>query len=53
MDFGRNEELNKSTVERNILQTMKWKKANWIVNTWQGNCLLKQFICGKTQVQIE
>jgi hypothetical protein len=32
---------------RNILQTTKRMKANWIGHIWSGNCLLKHVIEGK------
>ena len=33
--------------ERNVLQTIKWGKAKWIVHILRRNCLLKHFIEGK------
>jgi len=35
--------------ERNIPQTIKRRRANWIGHTLRGNCLLKQVIKGKTK----
>jgi len=35
--------------ERDFLQTIKWRKANWIVRILRRNCLLKQVIEGKIE----
>ena len=46
----RNEEvLQRSKVDKNILQTMKRGKANWIGHIWHRNCLLKHVIEGKVE----
>jgi hypothetical protein len=34
---------------RNILRTIKWRKANWIGHIMRGNCLLKHGIGGKIE----
>jgi hypothetical protein len=39
--------------ERNILQTIKRRKANWIGHILRRNCLLKYVIEGKLQGRIE
>jgi hypothetical protein len=39
--------------ERNILQTVKRRKVNWIGNILRRNCLLKQVIEGKIEGRIE
>jgi hypothetical protein len=39
--------------ERNILQTVKRKKANWIGHMLRRNCLLKHVIEGKIEGRIE
>jgi hypothetical protein len=36
--------------ERNILHTIKWKKANWIGHILHRNCLLKHVIEGRIEV---
>jgi hypothetical protein len=45
-DRVRNEVLQRVTEERNVLQTIKRRKANW-------NCLLKHIIEGKVGGRIE
>ena len=46
----RNEEvLHVVKEDRNILQTIKRRKANWIGHILSRNCLLKQIIEGKIQ----
>jgi hypothetical protein len=50
----RNEEvLHKVKEERNILHTIKRRKANWIGHILRGNCLLKHIIVGKIEGRIE
>jgi hypothetical protein len=50
----RNEEVSRGVKEeRNIQQTIKRKKANWIGHFLRRNCLLKQFIEGKTEGWVE
>jgi hypothetical protein len=39
--------------ERNILQTIKRRKANWISHILHGNCLLKHVVEGKIEGRIE
>jgi len=39
--------------ERNILQTIKIKKANWIGQILHRNCLIKRVIEGEIDVRIE
>jgi len=39
--------------ERNIVHTVKWRKANWIGHTLRRNCLLKHVIEGKIEGRIE
>ena len=47
----RNEEvLHRVKEERNIVQTIKRKKAKWIGHSLRRNCLLKQVIEGKVEV---
>jgi hypothetical protein len=53
-DRVRNEEvLHRVKEERNVLHTIKRRKANWIGHIWRRNCLLKQVIEGKLEVRIE
>jgi hypothetical protein len=50
----RNEEvLHRIKEERNILQTIKRGKANWIGHILLRNCLLKAVIEGKLEGRIE
>jgi len=47
----RNEEvLHSIKEERNFLQTVKRRKANWIGHILRGNCLLKHFTERKIEV---
>jgi hypothetical protein len=39
--------------ERNILHTIKRRKANWIGHSLRRNCLLKHVIEGKLEGRIE
>jgi hypothetical protein len=39
--------------KRNIAQTVKRGKANWIGHIWHRNCLLKHVIEGKIEGRIE
>jgi hypothetical protein len=49
----RNEQvLHSVKEERNIVQTIKRRKANWIVYIMRRNCLLKQVIEGKIEGNI-
>jgi hypothetical protein len=43
------EVLHRVKEERNILHTMKRRKANWIGHILRSNCLLKHVIQGKIQ----
>jgi hypothetical protein len=53
-DHVRNEEvLHRVKEERNILQTIKRRKANWIGHVWRRNCLIKHLIEGKIEGRIE
>jgi hypothetical protein len=53
-DCVRNEEvLQRVKKERNILQTMKRRKANQIGHMLHGNCLLRHFIAGRIVGWIE
>ena len=45
-DRVRNELLHRVKEERNILQTIKRRKANWIGHTLRMNCLLEHVIEG-------
>jgi hypothetical protein len=50
----RNEEvLHRDKAERNILHTIKRRKANWIGHILRRNCLLKHVIEGKLEGTIE
>jgi hypothetical protein len=49
-DRVRNEEvLHRVKEERNILHTIKRRKANWIGHILRRNCLLKHVIEGKLE----
>jgi len=53
-DRVRNEKvLHRAKEERNILHTVKRRKANWIGYIWRRNCLLKETIEGKLEGRIE
>jgi hypothetical protein len=53
-DRVRNEEvLHRVKEERNILHTIKIRKANWIGHILHRNCLLKHMIEGKLEGRIE
>jgi hypothetical protein len=53
-DRFRNEEvLHRVKEERNILHTVKRRKANWIGHILRRNCLLKHVIEGKLEGRIE
>jgi hypothetical protein len=50
----RNEEvLHRVKEERNIVHTVKRRKANWIGHILRRNCLLKHVIDGKLEGRIE
>jgi hypothetical protein len=46
---GDEEALHRVKEDRNILHTIKRRKANWIGHIWRRNCLLKQVIEGKLE----
>jgi hypothetical protein len=53
-DRVRNEEvLHRVKEERNILHTIKIRKANWIGHVLRRNCLLKHVIEGKLEGRLE
>ena len=53
-DHVRNEEvLLRVNEQRNILQEIRKRKANWIGHIWRRNCLLKQVIEGKIEWEME
>jgi hypothetical protein len=53
-DRVRNEEvLQRVELERNIIYTVKRRKANWIGHILCRNCLLKHVVEGKTGGRIE
>jgi hypothetical protein len=53
-DRVKNEEvLHRVKEERNIVHTIKRRKANWIVHILRRNCLLKHVIEGKLEGRIE
>jgi hypothetical protein len=53
-DRVRNEEvLHRVKEERNILHTIKRRKANWIGHILRRNCLLKHVIEGKLEGKTE
>jgi hypothetical protein len=53
-DCVRNEEvLQRVKEKRNILYTVKRRKANWLGHILRRNCLLQQVIEGKIKGQIE
>jgi hypothetical protein len=45
--------LSESREDRNVLHTMKRRKANWIGHIFRRNCLLKHVIEGKLQGRME
>jgi hypothetical protein len=47
------EEVLQTVKERNILQTVKRRKANWNGHILHRNCLLKYIIEGKIEERIE
>jgi len=49
----RKEVLQRVKEDRNILQTIKTRKANWIGHILCRNCLLKYVIAGKIKGRIE
>jgi hypothetical protein len=53
IDHVRNGVLQRVKEERNILRTIKRRKANWIGHILRRHCLLKHVIEGKTEGKIE
>jgi len=53
VDRVRNEKLRSVKEKKNILQTIKRRKANWIVHILRRNCLLKDVIEGKIEGTIK
>jgi hypothetical protein len=52
-DRVRNKEvLRRVKEEKNILHTVKRRKANWIGHILRRNCLLKHFIEGKIEGRV-
>jgi hypothetical protein len=51
--LGENEVLHRVMEERNILQTRKRRKANWIGHILLTTCLIKKVIEGKIAGKIE
>jgi hypothetical protein len=51
-DRVRNEDVKRVKEERNILRTIKRRKANWIGHILRRNCLLKHVIEGKLEGRI-
>jgi hypothetical protein len=49
----RNEALDGVKGNRNVLGTIKSRKANWIGHIWRTNCLLKHIIEGKLEGGME
>jgi hypothetical protein len=49
----RNEEVSHRVKERNMLHTIKRKKANWISHILRRNCLLKHITEGEIEGGIE
>jgi hypothetical protein len=52
-DRVKNEALHSVNQERNILHTVKRRKANWVGHILRRNCLLKHVIEGKIEGRIE
>ena len=53
-DHVRNEEVaRKIREERNVLHTIRRKKADWIGHIFNRNCLLKHVIDGKIERRVE
>ena len=45
--------LLRAKLDKNILETTKRRKTNWIGHSWHRKCLLKQVIEGKVGGRIE
>jgi hypothetical protein len=52
-DHIKNEVLRKVKEERNVLHTIKRKKANWVGHILYRKCLLKHVIEGKIEKRVE
>jgi hypothetical protein len=52
-DHVRNEVLHRVKEERNMVHTIKRRKANWICHILRRNCLLKHVIEGKLEGRID
>ena len=52
MERLRNKGLHRAIEERNIVQTVKRRKADWIGYIWRRNCLLKYFSGGKIREEL-
>jgi hypothetical protein len=52
-DHVRNEEVLQRVKDRNIPQTIKRRKVNWIGQILRRNCLLKHAIDGKIDGRVE
>jgi hypothetical protein len=50
---GNEEVLHRVKEDRNILHTIKTRKANWIGHILRRNCLLKHVIEGKVEGRIQ
>jgi hypothetical protein len=46
-DYVKNKVLHRVKKERNILHTIKGRKANWMGHIFNGKCLLKHITDGK------
>jgi hypothetical protein len=49
----KNEVLHRVKEERNIVHTVKRRKANWIGHSLRGNCVLKRGVEGKIEGRIQ
>jgi hypothetical protein len=47
------EEIHRVKGKRNILRTIKIRKANWVGHILRGKCLLNNVIVGKIEVRIQ
>ena len=52
-DLVKNEVLHKVKEERNVLRTIKRRKANWIGHILRRSCLLKHVSEGKIEGRVE
>ena len=52
-DRAKNEDvLHRIKEDRNLLHTIKRRKANWMCHIWRRNCLLNHVIEGKIEGRI-